>query len=159
MERNDCKNDSKESSEYREWHPELHIHTLHRVHGKKRVTREEVGSHFSSIAELVSPGSIVAVQSGDVDTDYYLLRCSTRPEALATDEDVGGILQPRGTLVVKRECLEFVKTQPPRTYKLLSLDATVCVNSVRYICPNSLLNVSGRSGKYLHVDEGLHEIG
>ena len=109
------------------------------------------------MADLICPGSIVAVESGDYTEDYYLLRCSDRPRELESEETIGGLVQPMGTLVVDGEWFDIVKSQPGRSYRLLNMKASVCLNSIRHICPENLTRVGGRSGQYLKVEESLHE--
>ena len=70
---------------------------------KGNTTREQAADSYRSLTDLVASGSILAVESGDSEEIYYLMRASGQAEPLEQAQKVGEHEVLQGTIVVKGE--------------------------------------------------------
>ena len=69
---------------------------------------------------------------------------------------VEGLLEARGTYLVVRGNW-FEKVSGHYTYKLLRRFDTVTVNSLRFLCPDTMIGFTARNLLVLSLTESLHE--
>ena len=107
---------------------------------ERRTTRNDVAKMREGLLDLVTKNSIVAIASGDVGEDYYLLNViSDHPETLTANLTDDWNAQNRaGSSVIRGhfyECVDCQQSSTNRFFKLVT-DKTGCVYSstVCFIC-------------------------
>ena len=112
------------------------------------------------LSDLVVDGSIVAIESGDREDSFYLLRCTRPVTVLEADTSIGGVLEAAGTKVVHGQWFNRVSRRGEYCYQLLDTETVCSANSIRYLCPTSCFQVTVKGRKTLfkledHVVESI----
>ena len=103
------------------------------------------------VGEMAYVGGIVAVEAGEEDSeDYYLMRVTKAQYPLLATDDIGGVEEEAGTLVVEGEWMVKCGRGLYR-YKLLEGNQTfkITANSLRMVLVGCEWVVNGRTAVYI----------
>lgn len=141
---------------YAEWAPTLNRTNMQKETGKNRVTRTDFYDNVGRVSDLVMDGSILVIEAGDENEDYYMVRAIGIPMATNERVKIGGEWVEAGTDIVRGHW--FVEERNGSRLYRLDEKKVVAVsrNSIRMIVGDLDLVKRGRK-ELFHVNSQKHE--